>query len=60
MQIKSKLFYLLPIIGEILTFFICSITLNPGYGLSDNGDFYRIMKKRGDDPLEDWSSDEDN
>ena len=23
-------------------------------------DFYRIMKKRGDDPLEDWSSDEDN
>ena len=22
-------------------------------------DFYRIMKKRGDDPLEDWSSDED-
>lgn len=44
MQIKSKLFYLLPIIGAILTFFICSITLNPGYGLSDNGDFYRIMK----------------
>ena len=23
-------------------------------------DFFRIMKKRGDDPLEDWSSDEDN
>lgn len=23
-------------------------------------DFYRIMKKRGDDPLEDWSSDEEN
>jgi centrin-1 len=22
-------------------------------------DFYRIMKKRGDDPLEDWSSDEE-
>ena len=22
-------------------------------------DFYRIMKKKGDDPLEDWSSDED-
>lgn len=22
-------------------------------------DFYRIMRKRGDDPLEDWSSDED-
>ena len=22
-------------------------------------DFYRIMKKRGDDPLEDWSDDED-
>jgi centrin-1 len=23
-------------------------------------DFYRIMRKRGDDPLEDWSSDEEN
>ena len=22
-------------------------------------DFYRIMKKRGDDPLEDWSDDEE-
>ena len=22
-------------------------------------DFYRIMKKRGDDPLEDWSDDDD-
>lgn len=44
MQSKSKLFYLLPIIGAILTFLVCSSTLKFGYGLSDNGDFYRIMK----------------
>jgi centrin-1 len=31
---------------------------NDGYIGFD--DFYRIMKKRGDDPLEDWSSDEEN
>ena len=30
---------------------------NDGYIGFD--DFYRIMKKRGDDPLEDWSSDEE-
>ena len=31
-----------------------------GDGYIGFNDFYRIMKKRGDDPLEDWSSDEDN
>ena len=31
-----------------------------GDGFIGFEDFYRIMKKRGDDPLEDWSSDEDN
>ena len=31
-----------------------------GDGYIGFDDFYRIMKKRGDDPLEDWSSDEDN
>ena len=31
-----------------------------GDGYIGFNDFYRIMKKRGDDPLEDWSSDEDS
>jgi|JI9StandDraft_1071089.scaffolds.fasta_scaffold67887_1 centrin-1 len=31
-----------------------------GDGFIGFEDFYRIMKKRGDDPLEDWSSDEEN
>ncbi len=31
-----------------------------GDGYIGFDDFFRIMKKRGDDPLEDWSSDEDN
>ena len=41
---QNKLFGLFPIIGAVLVLFVCSIILNPGYGLSDNGDFYRIMK----------------
>ena len=30
-----------------------------GDGYIGFDDFYRIMKKRGDDPLEDWSDDDD-
>ena len=31
-----------------------------GDGAIGFDDFFRIMKKKGDDPLEDWSSDEEN
>ena len=45
--------------GNVVELEIMEEADRDGDGYIGFEDFYRIMKKRGDDPLEDWSSDEE-